>query len=98
MGYYEENVLYKDRFFKTLTSGKSFQRSKKKKIVRRKSIDAMGMYKTLPGHELIEAENFFQSVGNFKSQEFQSFLEKLRLFEEKIRMELKFKPPVEAEE
>lgn len=91
MGYYEENVLYKDEFFKKLTSQKSIRHAKKKKKARYKNIEPMGMYETLPGYELIEAQHFFQSLGSYESQEFKSFIEKLRLLEEKIRMEIKFK-------
>ncbi|MCP5102362.1 MAG: hypothetical protein GY950_03235 [bacterium] len=91
MGSYEENVLYKDEFFRELTSQKPFQRSKKKKKTRQKNIDAMGMYETLTGHELIDARNFFQSLENVKSSQFEDFIERLGLLKETNRMEVKLK-------
>lgn len=91
MGSYEENVLYKDEFFRELTSKRPFRRTKKKKKVRQRNIDAMGMYETLRGHELIDAQNFFQSLGHFTSPEFQAFRDRLRLLKEKNLMEMKLK-------
>ncbi len=86
MGYYEENILYKDRFFSTLAKKKKLQklRSRRPEPV----LQPMSMYETLPGHDIIEDNDLFDALGDFDGVEFQTYLNSMRLFGEKIRNEL----------
>lgn len=86
MGYYEENILYKNKFFSKLIENKSVQKLKTKRP--EPILEPMGIYETLPGHDIIEDDSFFGAFGAFESEQFQTYLKNMRLFSEKIRLEL----------
>ncbi|MGE5341802.1 MAG: hypothetical protein ACM3SY_10025 [Candidatus Omnitrophota bacterium] len=89
MGYYEENMFHENAFIKALKTKKSFQGLKSKRP--EPIMEPMGMYETLPGHDIINDTDLFEILGDFKGEEFQTYLENISIFGEKIQMELRDK-------
>lgn len=89
MGYYEENILYKDPFFQHWMKHKTLQKLKSRRP--EPILEPMGMYETLPGHDIIEDESFVESFGPVDGNRFKIYLKSMRLFGEGIRLELKEK-------
>jgi len=87
MGYYEENVLYKDPFFQHWMKHKTLQKLKKRQ--REIILGAYGMYETPPGHDIIENEGFVEAFGPIDGERFKTYLDSMNLFGESIRLELK---------
>lgn len=87
MGYHEENKIHKSDFFAAISKTESLQRlsSKRPEPV----LEPMGMYETLPGHDIVDDDEFFEAFGPFEGKQFRTYLKGMRQFGEKIRLELK---------
>jgi len=90
MGYYEENVLYKDSFTEAISAAPPLERSEKNEQ-QTIPISSAGMFEMAKRYDFVKgkfADAFFKTMGPADGVKFKRFREKAQMLGERFLVEL----------